>query len=486
MRHRDLPIERIRSELRKTWLLAILLSAAGGIWAVDQLIDGVPQADLLVLFTSLAALGCGYGMSSFPPAARMPLLLFAVPFSVALILSPSVAHIGVGITLLLVTLLTLRLVNLQDRGLVEPRPLALDRRQRAGARLPGGGGGARREGPGRADRRHRSADRAGQPARLPGGARGPARRRDRPPTSLALFDLDGFKPVNDTFGHAAGDAVLIEVANRLEANGGAEAFAARIGGDEFALIFPCAGEAEAAAMGEWLCGVLGRGYRVQARELRISACCGLVLLARAGPTSPPRSIAATPPCTAASRGAAAASPCTAPSSSGRTSAGGDRQALRSPDVHAEFSLVYQPIFDLATGAIRSFEALARWEHARARHDPPSEFIPITEQINVIEEISDALLDRAAGEAAGWPDTVHLSFNLSAVQLLLGHLGAAHPRHPAVARPGARPAASRGHRNLAARRFPDRAPISTGCAPPARASCSTISAPATPRSPTSGR
>jgi diguanylate cyclase (GGDEF)-like protein len=420
MRHRELPLEHIRRELRTTWLLAILFSAAGGIWAVDQLIDGVAQADLLVLFSSLAALGCGYGMSGFPPAARMPLLLFAVPFSVALILSPSAAHIGVGITLLLVTLLTLRLVNLQDRGFVElvrSRSIVDSERERARqAEAVALAEKARVRQIADSDPltglANRRAFLAALEARL-GAEAGPN-------LALALFDLDGFKPVNDTFGHAAGDAVLIEVANRLEANGGAEAFAARIGGDEFALIFPCAGEAEAVAMGEWLCGVLGRGYRVQARELRISACCGLVLL------RPGRSdVTAALHCGDAAlysgkqkgRGCVALFSPELERANERRSA--IERALRSPDVHAEFSLVYQPIFDLATGAIRSFEALARWEHGELGTIGPSEFIPITEQINVIEEISDALLGRAAGEAARWPDTVHLSFNLSAVQLCSG-------------------------------------------------------------------
>ena len=417
MRHCELPIERIRSELRKTLLLAMLFSAAGAIWAIDQLIDGVPQHDVLVLFSSMAALGCGYGLSSFPLAARMPLLLFAVPFSVALILSPSPAHVGVGITLLLVTLLTLRLINLQNRGFVElvrSRSVVDSERERA---------------------RQAEAAALAEKARVRQIAdsdplTGLANRRaflaalearlaedGGPNLALALFDLDGFKPVNDTFGHAAGDAVLIEVANRLEANGGTEAVAARIGGDEFALIFPCAGEAEAVAMGEWLCGVLGRGYRVQARELRISACCGLVLM-RPGRTDVTdalhRGDAALYSGKQKGRGCVALFSPELERANERRAA--IERALRSPDVHDEFSLVYQPIFDLATGAVRSFEALARWEHGELGTISPSEFIPITEQINVIEEVSDALLGRAAGEAARWPDSVHLSFNLSAVQL----------------------------------------------------------------------
>jgi predicted signal transduction protein with EAL and GGDEF domain len=92
------------------------------------------------------------------------------------------------------------------------------------------------------------------------------------------------------------------------------------------------------------------------------------------------------------------------------------RALREPDVTEQINLAFQPIFDLSTGALRAFEALARWQHPTLGAIGPSEFIPITEQINVIEAISDSLLARGAAEAAHWPDSVRLSFNLSAVQL----------------------------------------------------------------------
>ena len=92
------------------------------------------------------------------------------------------------------------------------------------------------------------------------------------------------------------------------------------------------------------------------------------------------------------------------------------RALRDPEVAREFSLAFQPVFDLASGALRAFEALARWRHPTLGAIAPGEFIPITEQINVIEQISDGLLARACAEAASWPDAVRLSFNLCAIQL----------------------------------------------------------------------
>mgnify|MGYP006196504373 CR=1 FL=1 len=118
-RDRELAPEAILAELRKTLILSALFSTAGCLWAIQLLLGGAPQQeDLLILFTSLAAIGVSFGLSSFPTAARMPLLLFALPFSVTLALSPNPAHLGVGISLVLVTLLTLRLVNLQNKGFV--------------------------------------------------------------------------------------------------------------------------------------------------------------------------------------------------------------------------------------------------------------------------------------------------------------------------------------------------------------------------------
>ena len=91
-------------------------------------------------------------------------------------------------------------------------------------------------------------------------------------------------------------------------------------------------------------------------------------------------------------------------------------ALRAPGVENEIELAYQPIVDLESMAICSFEALARWRHSELGWISPSEFIPITEQISVVERISEVLLARAAAEALRWPSSIRLSFNLSAVQL----------------------------------------------------------------------
>jgi predicted signal transduction protein with EAL and GGDEF domain len=91
-------------------------------------------------------------------------------------------------------------------------------------------------------------------------------------------------------------------------------------------------------------------------------------------------------------------------------------ALRAPGVENDIELAFQPIVDLTSMRVCSFEALARWRHSELGWISPSEFIPITEQISVVEHISEALLSRAAAEAVRWPASIRLSFNLSAVQL----------------------------------------------------------------------
>jgi len=419
-RHRELPPERIQRELRITLLLAGLFSAAGGYWAIAQLVTRTEQPDLLVLFASLAAIGCAYGLSSFPTAARLPLLLYALPFSIVLAASPNHARIGIGVTLVLITLMTLRLVNLQNRSLVElVRSRSVVDNERERARQAEAVALAEKA---RVRRIADSDPLTGLANRRAFLATLEARLHDLsgPRFALALIDLDGFKPINDTFGHAAGDAVLIQVAERLKKAGGDGALTARIGGDEFALLFDCGDEKCALTVGAELCGRLGRPYPVASREFRISACCGVVFL-EAGKLDVTDALhcgdAALYSGKQKGRGCVALFTPELQRANERRSA--IERALRARSVSQQIRLVYQPIFDLQTGAVLAFEALARWQHPELGTIAPSEFIPITEQINVIEEISDALLARAAREARGWPDSVHLSFNLSAVQLCSG-------------------------------------------------------------------
>jgi diguanylate cyclase (GGDEF)-like protein len=419
MRGRELPPERILAALRRILALAALLSIAFGYAAISLYNETAGrEQDLIILFASLGAFGCAYGLTSFPAAARLPLLLFALPLAGRLAASGVPAHSAVGLSLGLITLMVLRLVNLNSASFAElvwsrsEVESERERAQRAEQAALDEKARVRRVADsdpltGLANRRAFLAE---LEARI--AAPGPAA-----PFALAVLDLDGFKPINDTFGHGAGDALLIEVAGRLRREAGADAVTARIGGDEFALILPWADEAAVLIEGERVCAALGRPFAVDGREFAISACCGLAMIEPGRgdvATALSQSDAALYAGKQSGRGSVALyTPAIAETRTRRTAI---ERALREAGIVHEIGLAFQPIHDLSSGAVRAFEALARWHHPTLGPIAPGEFIPITEQINVIEEISNALFGRACAEAAHWPRTIRLSFNLSAVQL----------------------------------------------------------------------
>jgi diguanylate cyclase (GGDEF)-like protein len=414
----SLPPASILRELKRTLLFAGLFSIGFAYAAIELFFEtrGYVQ-QFVVLFAALTAVGCAYGLTSFPAAARLPLLLFALPFSATLALSSTTAHIAVGASLALLILLILRLVNLHNDRFVQ---LVWSRSEVENERE-------------RAQRAEREALAEKAWVRIVADTdplTGLANRRafiaelharlDTPAVQafgLVLIDLDGFKPINDTFGHAAGDAVLVEVAARLGLEAGGRALSARIGCDEFGVILSHSNEDALARAGELLCLKLGAPYHVEGREFRVSASAGLALLLPAEcdvAQALSRADAALYAAKSKGRGATAVfTPEIADANQRRVAI---ERALMDKDIGDRIGLSFQPIFDLTTGQLRAFEALARWTDSELGLVAPSEFIPIAEQINLIETMSDALLARAAAEAAYWPDAVRLSFNLSAVQL----------------------------------------------------------------------
>ncbi|HEX6375150.1 MAG TPA: EAL domain-containing protein [Allosphingosinicella sp.] len=420
-RNRVLTPEKMLLELRKTWVYALIVSVGFCAWALWLIDDASPDYDgHVILFGTLAGVGCAYGLSSFPAAARVPLLCLALPLAVRLFFSEDLAHKGMGVAICVIVLLILRLLGIHNRAfseLVESRSeISLEReRARRAERL------AKAEKAkakliadtdpltGLANRRAflRALER--KAAGLP---------RGRHPFALAMVDLDGFKPINDTFGHATGDRVLEGIGSRLATAVGEGALIARTGGDEFAVLLPLIRSVGAAASaGAAICAALQEPFLVEGREFRISGCCGVTLLKRDDCDVEEALIRAD---TALYRA----------KESGRSGIAVFTQemheihrrrilvekALRLPETLDRIGLVFQPITDLATGELKALEALARWHDETLGRIPPDQFIPIAEQINVIEPISEKLLALAAAEAGRWADAVRLSFNVSAVQL----------------------------------------------------------------------
>jgi diguanylate cyclase (GGDEF)-like protein len=232
--------------------------------------------------------------------------------------------------------------------------------------------------------------------------------------TVGIVDLDGFKPVNDLYGHALGDRVLVEVGRRLAALASPTSVLARLGGDEFAYILHGErSEEEILACGRLICDALSAPYVLGDLIVQLSATVGFATAAALGAGSESLLECADYALYDAKH--------TAPgtpqlfSSALQTRLRHDslvEQGLRHPDLPDQLSLNYQPIFDAQAGRPIGFEALARWTSPTLGKVPPDVFIRAAERTGLITQLTQTLLARALAEAKAWPADLRLSFNLS--------------------------------------------------------------------------
>jgi diguanylate cyclase (GGDEF)-like protein len=232
---------------------------------------------------------------------------------------------------------------------------------------------------------------------------------------VGLVDLDGFKPVNDVFGHAAGDLVLKETAARFQALIGVEGIVARLGGDEFGVIFPRDMSRESVSdLGHALCAALRQAYEVSGGSIRVSGSCGIVYPEGGGHTAEELY----------EKADLALYQVKNKRNGGVEFFSGDLETilkqrhlieleLQGDDFAKELTLEYQPIVDLSDGRVVGLEALARWDSARFGRINPDAFIPAAERTAVIGKMTRILFGQALEALAVIPASVRLSFNLSA-------------------------------------------------------------------------
>ncbi|RFU20834.1 putative bifunctional diguanylate cyclase/phosphodiesterase [Geodermatophilus marinus] len=262
------------------------------------------------------------------------------------------------------------------------------------------------------------------------------RRRSSSAPAVVFVDLDRFKAVNDTLGHAAGDALLVEVAGRLRGAVRAGDTVARLGGDEFAVLAELTsgapGEAEAAA-GRVL-EALRHPAVVAGHQVPVSASVGVVVAADGADADSLVRDADTAMYEAkvAGRGRLALfDPAMRAATVERRLL---EQELRGALEGGQLRLVHQPVVDLADGRVVGFEALLRWNSPVLGPVPPARFVPVAEELGLIGAIGEWVLHEACRTAAAWrrehPAAAGLTMavNLSAVQLtspgLLGSVRAA--------------------------------------------------------------
>ena len=234
--------------------------------------------------------------------------------------------------------------------------------------------------------------------------------------ALLYLDLDGFKIVNDTFGHGFGDLLLTQVAQRLEAEAGESALVARLGGDEFALLLPCPGEVEAVALADRLIAAIRAPYAIDGVQVEIGVSIGIALAprdAQAPQSLLGRADLALYRAKAGGKGAASVfEPALEISLRARRDLEVDLKTALAND---EFVLHYQPLVGLEDGRVRSFEALLRWTKPGRGRMSPAEFVPVAEATGLISVIGRWVLREACAEAAGWPQDLRIAVNLSPTQ-----------------------------------------------------------------------
>lgn len=406
----------VRSEVRRLYVVGGFIAVFYCVWLFALYGFGaIREREHIILFGSLAALGVANAVDPIPGVARIPLYGLAVPLALLLVATGDPSFIAMGMTLAVLVIVAIQLNKVGDKTLTNLIDAHFDtqidklRAEQAEKSAVAERSLARKLAA--TDPLTALANRRGLLAEID------ERAAKGGPIAMALFDLDGFKPINDTFGHPSGDAVLVAVARRLEALVGKSGLAARLGGDEFAILLDGSNRASVSAVVAQAVERIREPYMHGGRSLVVSACAGIAFIDPAqGDATQLIRMADIALYTAKGRGRGSIQLFSSALEAEVKRRAAIEVALRSPGVEDDIELAYQPIVDLGSMTVRSFEALARWRHSELGWISPSEFIPITEQISLVEQISDALLTRAAREAARWPGRTCLSFNLSGVQL----------------------------------------------------------------------
>jgi len=239
--------------------------------------------------------------------------------------------------------------------------------------------------------------------------------------AVLFIDLDNFKTVNDSFGHACGDEVIVAVAHRLEGCARAGGIPARLGGDEFALLVEGMTAVQVTALADRVLAALTETpVEFGGRSKTIGASIGIAM---AGPGETTETILRNADLAmyeAKRRGRYCHVFYEPAMHATVVSRFRIEAALQNALADGAITLVYQPIVHLRTGAVLGFEALARWSDPILGDVPPAEFIPVAEEMGLIHELGRWVIDQACRELADWRTAhgakAYVSVNVSPLQL----------------------------------------------------------------------
>ncbi|MCX5068331.1 bifunctional diguanylate cyclase/phosphodiesterase [Micromonospora lupini] len=239
-------------------------------------------------------------------------------------------------------------------------------------------------------------------------------------TALVLIDLNHFKEVNDTLGHAAGDQVLVQVADRLRRAAQSSDLVARLGGDEFAVLLRgLPAPAVAAHRAETLLAALHEPFELDGMRISVEASGGISVAPASGGMAEllRRADVAMYQAKRAGQRISTYAPTRDTADLSRLTLGGD---LPRAVADHEFIVNFQPIVDLGTGEVTSAEALARWHHPTHGLIDPLRFLEAVERSGMLPAFAEAILDQALIAAVNWRDAgfdVPVAVNVSPRSLL---------------------------------------------------------------------
>jgi diguanylate cyclase (GGDEF)-like protein len=404
-------IQRLRSTIKLTSIFGVLMT----IWGFCLLpYGGIEERTHIAFYMSITTVACVFCLTQLRPAAITLALIIVVPFALYFASLGNTVMTAIAINMVLVVgamLYTLFIHYGEFTTMVDQR-LNLENINAETLRL--------------SNENHRFAN-------MDSLTGLPNRRRffselesaiakaeiEKSYLAVGLIDLDGFKAVNDLYGHLTGDKLLVEASKRMLHNINASIFVARLGGDEFGFIMQGdeTTHMQATKFGQTVCETLRLQYSLGDIAADVSASCGIATYPE-NSTLPAKlmEFADYALYQAKSEGVGGTIIFAPAHYEQLKSVVQINHAMRNANLDAEFYLEFQPILRLPDAVVSSYEALARWQSPVVGKVPPSQFIATAERSNMIDKLTIVLFKKFLGHLAQWPEHISASFNLSARNL----------------------------------------------------------------------